>query len=67
VFEELPIEKPKEDAPPNFGFELRPRFIQAGTEFKLICEVQAHPVPKVKHISVTFKPAKRLLSCQAKQ
>nr|KAG5709145.1 hypothetical protein BaRGS_028601 [Batillaria attramentaria] len=47
TFEELPIEKPKEDAPPNFGFELRPRFIQAGTEFKLICEVQAHPVPKV--------------------
>ena len=47
VFDELPVEKPKEDEPPNFGFELRPRFIQAGTEFKLLCEVQAHPVPKV--------------------
>ncbi|KAL8579176.1 hypothetical protein ACOMHN_010760 [Nucella lapillus] len=46
-FEELKVEKPKEDVPPNFGFELRPRFIQAGSEFKLLCEVQAHPVPKV--------------------
>ena len=49
MFDELPVEKPKEDAPPVFGFELRPRFIQAGTEFKLICEVQAYPIPKVRH------------------
>ena len=49
MFDELPVEKPKEDAPPNFGFELRPRYIQAGTEFKLICEVMAFPVPKVRH------------------
>lgn len=48
VFDELPVERPKEDAPPVFGFELRPRFIQAGTEFKLICEVQAYPIPKVR-------------------
>ncbi|XP_070200689.1 twitchin-like isoform X4 [Littorina saxatilis] len=47
IFEEKQFEKPKEDAPPAFGFELRPRFIQAGSEFKLICEVMAHPPPKV--------------------
>ncbi|KAL8565325.1 hypothetical protein ACOMHN_029021 [Nucella lapillus] len=47
VFDELPIEKPVEDCVPSFGFGLRPRFIQAGTEFKLICNVDAHPVPKV--------------------
>ncbi|XP_076471204.1 twitchin-like [Babylonia areolata] len=47
VFEELPIEKPVEDCVPSFGFGLRPRFIQAGSEFKLICNVMAHPVPKV--------------------
>lgn len=55
VFEDLPIEKPKEDEEPNFGFELRPRTIQAGTYFKLICHVQAHPVPKVRRGSRSLK------------
>lgn len=44
--EELPIELPKEE-PPKYSFGLRPRLIQAGTEFKLICCVNATPVPKV--------------------
>ncbi|ESO91797.1 hypothetical protein LOTGIDRAFT_121777 [Lottia gigantea] len=32
---------------PNYTFSLRPRLIQAGSEFKLICCVKAHPVAKV--------------------
>ncbi|XP_071104533.1 twitchin-like isoform X3 [Haliotis cracherodii] len=47
-FEEVQFEKPKEDEQPNFNFDLRPRTIQAGTEFKLICCVKAHPPPKVQ-------------------
>lgn len=40
------IEKPKEERP-DFNFGLRPRLIQAGQEFKLICCVQCTPTPKV--------------------
>ncbi|GFR58132.1 myosin light chain kinase [Elysia marginata] len=47
VFEEKQYEMPKEDISPNFSFDLRPRVIQAHSEFKLICCVQAHPPPKV--------------------
>ncbi|KAK3703484.1 hypothetical protein RRG08_024788 [Elysia crispata] len=47
VFEEKQFEMPKEDVVPNFSFDLRPRVIQAHSEFKLICCVQAHPPPKV--------------------
>ncbi|XP_059156398.1 twitchin-like isoform X4 [Physella acuta] len=48
VFEEKEFEKPIEDKVPNFNFDLRPRIIQAHSEFKLICCVQAHPPPKVQ-------------------
>uniref|UniRef100_A0A0B7BN15 Uncharacterized protein n=1 Tax=Arion vulgaris TaxID=1028688 RepID=A0A0B7BN15_9EUPU len=48
IFEEKEFEKPKEEISPNFNFDLRPRIIQASTEFKLICCVQAHPTPKVQ-------------------
>lgn len=48
IFEEQQFEKPKEDEPPRFNFDLRPRYIQANTEFKLICCVKAHPPPKVR-------------------
>ena len=43
------IEKPKEERP-DFNFGLRPRLIQAGQEFKLICCVQCTPTPKVEYI-----------------
>ncbi|XP_055900297.1 twitchin-like isoform X6 [Biomphalaria glabrata] len=48
IFEEKEFEKPVEDMSPNFNFDLRPRIIQAHSEFKLICCVQAHPPPKVQ-------------------
>ncbi|CAL1540886.1 unnamed protein product, partial [Lymnaea stagnalis] len=48
VFEEKEFEKPIEDVCPNFNFDLRPRIIQAHSEFKLICCVQSHPPPKVQ-------------------
>ncbi|XP_069132541.1 twitchin-like isoform X9 [Argopecten irradians] len=41
-----PPEPPK-DEPPKFSFDLRPRLIQSGGDFKLICCVQAQPQPKV--------------------
>ena len=41
------IEKPKEERP-DFNFGVRPRLIQAGQEFKLICCVQCTPTPKVE-------------------
>ena len=41
------FEKPKEDQKPDFEFDLRPRLIQAGCEFKLITVVQATPPPTV--------------------
>ncbi|XP_021346443.1 twitchin-like isoform X8 [Mizuhopecten yessoensis] len=41
-----PPEPPK-DEPPKFSFDLRPRLIQSGSDFKLICCVQAQPAPKV--------------------
>ncbi|RUS77264.1 hypothetical protein EGW08_014978 [Elysia chlorotica] len=47
VFEEKQFEMPTQDEIPNFSFDLRPRVIQAHSEFKLICCVQAHPPPKV--------------------
>ncbi|CAG5133824.1 unnamed protein product, partial [Candidula unifasciata] len=46
VFEEKEFEKPKQEQSPAFSFDLRPRTIQASSEFKLICCVQAHPPPK---------------------
>jgi hypothetical protein len=47
ILEEKEFEKPKVDEPPSFSFELRQRTIQANSEFKLICCVQAHPAPKI--------------------
>jgi hypothetical protein len=38
--------KPIEEAP-KISFGLRPRLIQAGSEFKLLTCVQSTPVPKV--------------------
>ena len=60
MFEELPLDLPKIDMAPNFVFELRPRFIQAGSEFKLICEVEACPVSKVSGILACLNP----IQCQ---
>ena len=41
-----PEVKPIEEAP-RISFGLRPRLIQAGTEFKLLTCVQSTPTPKV--------------------
>ena len=54
IFEEKEFEKPKEDEPPAFSFDLRPRIIQMNQDFKLICCVKAHPAPKVLVILVKF-------------
>ncbi|XP_064603748.1 myosin-binding protein H-like isoform X2 [Liolophura sinensis] len=46
ALEEIEVELPQ-DEPPDFSFSLRPRVIQAGVGFKLLCCVQARPHPKV--------------------
>ncbi|KAK3103159.1 hypothetical protein FSP39_016894 [Pinctada imbricata] len=42
-----PVPEPPKEERPDFNFGLRPRLIQAGTDFKLLCIVQSTPTPKV--------------------
>ena len=45
-----PVPEPPKEERPDFNFGLRPRLIQAGTDFKLLCIVQSTPTPKVRWV-----------------